>query len=103
MISPPAYLFYTSYFSLLLLLVFLLFLPCLVDPSNETFDIALVSKTVLMMLSRGRIIRDVGLTILAEVFLLGDPIFTHSRCSRMTSSCDRQVGMTGCGYAADMP
>jgi len=54
-----------------------LLLSRLVYSSDETLDISLVSKAILVLLSRRDIVCDVYLTVLAKVSLFGDPVFAH--------------------------
>jgi hypothetical protein len=72
-----SHLFYPSHLPLLLVGVLLSFLACLVEATDKTFDIAFMSKAVLVMLPRRDIVRDVNVTVFAEISLLGDPVFGH--------------------------
>jgi len=72
-----AYLFYPSHLPLLFIGILLLLLTSLVEATHETLDVALMSKTILMMLSRRDVIRYVDVAVLAKVAFLGNPIFTH--------------------------
>jgi hypothetical protein len=71
------HLFYPSHFPLLFIGILLLLLTSLVEATHETLDVALVSKAILMMLSRRDVVRYVDVAILAKVAFLGNPIFTH--------------------------
>jgi len=71
------HLFYPSHLPLLLVGILLLLLTRLVEATHETLDVALMSKTILMMLSGRDVVRYVDVAILAKVAFLGDPIFTH--------------------------
>jgi hypothetical protein len=71
------HLFYPSHLPLLLIGILLLLLTRLVEATHKTLDVALMSKTVLMMLSGRDVVRYIDVAILAKVGFLGDPIFTH--------------------------
>ena len=71
------HLFYPSHFPLLFIGILLLLLTGLVEATHETLDVALVSETILMMLSRRDVVRYVDVAILAKVALFGNPIFAH--------------------------
>lgn len=71
------HLFYPPHLPFLFIGILLLLLTSLVEATHETLDVALVSKAILMMLSRRDVVRYVDVAILAEVALLGNPIFTH--------------------------
>jgi hypothetical protein len=84
------HLFYPSHLPLLLIGILLLLLTRLVEATHETLDVALVSKTVLMMLSGRDVVRYIDVAILAKVAFLGDPIFTH--CSWEGREGERWTG-----------
>lgn len=65
-------LFYPSYLPLLFVCIFLFLLACLVEATHETLDVALMSKTIFMVLSR-----RVDFAVLAEAAFLRNPTFTH--------------------------
>jgi len=61
----------------LLLEVLLPLLPCFVDPPNKPLQVALVSHPRFMMVARRCIVCNVYIAVLAEILLLGDPVFAH--------------------------
>lgn len=71
------YLFYPSHLPLLFIGILLLLLTSLVEATHETLDVALMSKTIFMMLSRRDVVCYVDVAVLAKVAFLGNPIFTH--------------------------
>ena len=71
------HLFYPSHLPLLFIGILLLLLTGLVEATHETLDVALMSKTILMVLSRRDVIRYVDVAIFAKVAFLGNPVFTH--------------------------
>jgi hypothetical protein len=72
-----SHLFYPSHLPLLLISILLSFLACLVKATDKTFDIALMSKAVLVVLPRRDVVCDVYVAVFAEISLLGDPVFAH--------------------------
>jgi hypothetical protein len=71
------HLFYSHHLPLLLIGILLTFLACLVEATNKTFDVAFMSKAVLVMLSRRDIVCNINVAIFAEIAFLRDPIFAH--------------------------
>jgi hypothetical protein len=74
-----SHLFYPPHLSFLLICILLPFLASLVKAAHKTLDIAFMSKTVLVMLPRRSVVRNVNVAVFAEITLFGDPIFAHDR------------------------
>lgn len=62
--------FYSHHLPFLFICVLLLFLSRLVEATNKTFDVAFMSKAILVVLSRGDIIRDISVAVFAEITFL---------------------------------
>ena len=62
---------------LLRVLLLLALLSGLVQITHKTFYISLVPKAAFMLCTRGCVVCNVDVTVLAEVFLVCDPIFAH--------------------------
>ena len=71
------YLLYPCNLALLLLKVLLPLLARLIQPADEPLDVALVPKTTLVLTPRWNVVCDIDVTVLAEVFLVCDPVFGH--------------------------
>jgi hypothetical protein len=71
------YLFHALHLAFLLFEVFLLLLPSLVNASDKSLDISLMSEAIFMLLARGGVVGNVDIAVFAEILLFGDPIIAH--------------------------
>src|SRR5258706_15367651 len=69
-LRAPTCLFYSCYLAVLLVLVLLPVLSCFVKVADEAFLISLMAQAILMLCSRGCVIRDENLAVFAPVFLM---------------------------------
>ena len=75
--KTDTYLLNPRHLTLLLLQVMFPSLALLIQPAHKPLDVALVPKTTLVLTPRWNVVCDIDVTVLAEVFLVCDPVFGH--------------------------